>query len=134
MSLKNIKKLIYYYLSLLIIPNNLSATPLACPVCAVAIASGLGLSRTFGVKDGVIGIWTGALLLAISQGCVTFLRKKNTNKSKNYIFGNFCTPVGNVHIRRRCKIKPAESCKYLHTGIYDAHLYGEESKTASFRE
>ena len=77
MSLKNIKKLIYYYLSLLIIPNNLSATPLACPVCAVAIASGLGLSRTFGVKDGVIGIWAGALLLAISQGCVTFLRKKN---------------------------------------------------------
>ena len=69
----------YYFFNLffLLLPINLSATPIACPVCAVAIASGLGLSRTLGVKDAVVGVWAGALLLALSHGCVTFLKRKN---------------------------------------------------------
>lgn len=69
----------YYFFNLffLLLPIKLSATPIACPVCAVAIASGLGLSRTLGVKDAVVGVWAGALLLALSQGCVTFLKRKN---------------------------------------------------------
>lgn len=62
---------------LLLLSAEANSTPIACPVCAVAIASGLGLSRALGVKDAVVGVWVGALLLAISHGCVIFLRKKN---------------------------------------------------------
>lgn len=62
---------------LLLLSARANSTPIACPVCAVAIASGLGLSRVLGVKDAVVGVWVGALLLAISHGCVVFFRKKN---------------------------------------------------------
>ncbi len=35
-----------------------------CPICVVAIAGGLGLSRWLGVDDVVSSIWIGAFLLA----------------------------------------------------------------------
>lgn len=60
-----------------IIVKEARANPIACPMCAVAIASGLGLSRALGVSDTVIGIWTGAMLLALSHGFITYLKKKN---------------------------------------------------------
>ena len=53
------------------------ANPLACPVCAVAIASGLGISRALGVDDSVVGVWLGAILLALSQWTAYFFEKKN---------------------------------------------------------
>lgn len=62
-----------------IIAKKAGANPIACPMCAVAIASGLGLSRALGVSDTVIGIWTGAMLLALSHGLITYLKKKNIN-------------------------------------------------------
>lgn len=79
------KNFSYYFISFLflVLPIQANSTPIACPVCAVAIASGLGLSRTLGVKDVVVGVWAGALLLALSHGCVIFIRKKNI---KNIIF------------------------------------------------
>lgn len=57
--------------------SNSYANPLACPVCAVAIAGGLGISRTLGVDDSIIGIWLGAILLALSQWTAYFFEKKN---------------------------------------------------------
>ena len=53
------------------------ANPLACPVCAVAIAGGLGISRALGVDDSVVGVWLGAILLALSQWTAYFFEKKN---------------------------------------------------------
>lgn len=35
-----------------------------CPVCTIAIAAGLGLSRWLGVDDLITGTWLGALILA----------------------------------------------------------------------
>lgn len=57
--------------------NTVNAAPVACPVCAVAIAGGLGISRFLGVDDSVIGVWLGAGLLALSQWTVYFFEKKN---------------------------------------------------------
>ena len=59
--------------------RNLFANPIACPVCAVMIVSGLSISRLLGVNDYVVGIWTGALILAMSNGITIFLKKKNIN-------------------------------------------------------
>lgn len=60
-----------------VLAKKAGANPIACPMCAVAIASGLGLSRALGVSDTVIGLWTGAMLLALSHGLITYLKKKN---------------------------------------------------------
>ena len=69
------KGLLFYFLSL----TNVFANPIACPVCAVAIVSGLGISRMLGISDNVIGVWTGAILLAISNWLILLLKKKNIN-------------------------------------------------------
>ena len=63
----------------LLTSGTVFANPLACPVCTIAIAGGLGLSRMFGVDDTVIGVWIGAILLALSQWTVYYLEKKNIN-------------------------------------------------------
>lgn len=72
---------------ILFFPFKLFASPLACPVCAVAIAGGLGISRMLGVSDAVIGIWVGAALFALSQWTVYFFEKKNI---KNVIVKILC--------------------------------------------
>lgn len=72
-------KIITTLLTFLLTTTKVFANPVACPVCAVVIVSGLSISRFFGVKDCVVGIWLGALLLAISSGLVLLLKKKNIN-------------------------------------------------------
>ena len=63
----------------LVLSSKLFANPLACPVCAIAIVGGLGISRMLGVSDAVIGVWIGAGLFALSQWTVYFFEKKNIN-------------------------------------------------------
>lgn len=58
--------------------SNVLAQPV-CPVCVVAVAGGLGLSRWFGVDDIVSSIWIGALLMALVLWTISWLRKKNWN-------------------------------------------------------
>lgn len=50
-----------------------------CPVCVVAVAGGLGLSRWFGVDDIITSIWIGALLMALVLWTISWLRKKSWN-------------------------------------------------------
>lgn len=47
-----------------------------CPVCTVAVAGGLGLSRYLGVDDLITGIWLGGLLISISFWTLSWLQKK----------------------------------------------------------
>lgn len=49
------------------------------PVCAIGIASGLGISRWLGIDDLTLGLWIGALILSISVQFDVFLRKKGKN-------------------------------------------------------
>lgn len=62
---------------ILLLPVKSFANPLACAVCTVAIAGGLGISRMLGVNDMVIGVWVGAILLAFSQWTAYWLETKN---------------------------------------------------------
>lgn len=69
-----------YFLSLLVYVLStvaLQATPLMCTMCTAAVASGLAISKILGVDDTVIGIWTGAILLAMSEWALFWLDKKN---------------------------------------------------------
>lgn len=47
-----------------------------CPVCTVAVAGGLGLSRWLGIDDTISGLWIGALILSISFWLSRWLEKK----------------------------------------------------------
>ncbi|MEI7452226.1 MAG: hypothetical protein WCK37_03400 [Candidatus Falkowbacteria bacterium] len=50
-----------------------------CPVCVVAVAAGVGLSRYLGVDDVLTGIWIGGLLLSISLWTIDWLVIKKWN-------------------------------------------------------
>lgn len=47
-----------------------------CPVCTIAIAGGVGLSRWLGVDDSVSGIWVGALIISSIIWLLHWLDKK----------------------------------------------------------
>ena len=46
------------------------------PICAIGIASGLGISRWLGIDDMTLGLWIGALILSFSIQFNIFLDKK----------------------------------------------------------
>ena len=48
-----------------------------CPLCAVAVGAGLGLSRWFGVDDTTSGIWIGGLIVSLIMWTENWLEKKN---------------------------------------------------------
>lgn len=50
-----------------------------CPVCSVAVAGGVGLSRWLGIDDSISGIWIGGLILSLVLWCLNYLKKKNIN-------------------------------------------------------
>lgn len=50
-----------------------------CPVCVVAVAAGVGLSRYLGVDDVLSGIWIGGLLWSMSIWTVDWLANKKWN-------------------------------------------------------
>jgi len=48
-----------------------------CPVCVVAVGAGVGIAEEFGVDDTIIGLWVGALIIAMAWWTVNWLIKKN---------------------------------------------------------
>lgn len=50
-----------------------------CPICTVAVAGGLGLSRYFGIDDSIIGIWSGGLMVSVTMWTLDWLNRKNFN-------------------------------------------------------
>ncbi|MFA6428904.1 MAG: hypothetical protein WCV84_00190 [Patescibacteria group bacterium] len=47
-----------------------------CPVCAVAVGAGIGLSRWLGVDDTITGLWVGGLTMAFAMWTINWLDKK----------------------------------------------------------
>lgn len=47
-----------------------------CPVCTIAIAGGVGLSRWLGIDDAVSGIWIGGLIISSAIWFLNWLDKK----------------------------------------------------------
>ncbi|MDR3289732.1 MAG: hypothetical protein LBT02_00405 [Rickettsiales bacterium] len=60
--------------------SSVSAAPLPCAVCAIAIASGLGIARNLGVSETALGVWIGAFLFVLSRWTISWLEKKNIKK------------------------------------------------------
>lgn len=57
-----------------------------CPICTIAVAGGLGLSRYFGIDDSILGIWTGGLMLSLTFWTLDWLSKKNRKVPKFLVF------------------------------------------------
>ena len=50
-----------------------------CPICTVAVAAGLGLSRYLGIDDAVSSVWIGGIILSVSFWSLDWLTKKKIN-------------------------------------------------------
>lgn len=48
-----------------------------CPICTVAVAGGLGISRWIGIDDSVMGIWIGGLILSSGFWMADWVGKKS---------------------------------------------------------
>jgi hypothetical protein len=48
-----------------------------CPLCTIAVAGGVGLSRWLGVDDTITGLWVGGLIVSMIGWTIDWLKKKN---------------------------------------------------------
>lgn len=57
-----------------------------CPLCVVAVAGGLELSRWLKIDDLITGLWIGGLIVSLIYWTIDVLNKKNINfKLKNLL-------------------------------------------------
>lgn len=56
-----------------LVPTAVSAF---CPVCTVAVAAGLGLSRYFKIDDLITGMWIGALMVSLTFWMFNWMKSK----------------------------------------------------------
>lgn len=71
------KNNLYYFLSFfafLLLPLSTQAV---CPVCTVAVAGGVGLSRWLGIDDAITGLWIGGLAVSLIAWTINWMNKKN---------------------------------------------------------
>jgi hypothetical protein len=47
-----------------------------CPLCTIAVASGLGFSRWLGIDDSISGLWIGGLTVSMIFWTISFWDKK----------------------------------------------------------
>lgn len=70
------------FLGLIIAPRVFAM----CPVCAIAVGAGVGLSRYLGVDDLITGLWVGALTVSMIMWTINWFNKKNIKfKFKNLV-------------------------------------------------
>jgi hypothetical protein len=62
--------------SLMIMLVNPSVAMVVCPICTVAAAGGLGISRYLGVDDFITGIWIGGLIVSSGLWLADWLTKR----------------------------------------------------------
>lgn len=71
----------YKFLSFLLLSSTFFLVPrpvlAVCPICTVAVAGGLGVSRYFGIDDSIIGIWSGGLMVSLTLWTLDWLARKN---------------------------------------------------------
>jgi len=47
-----------------------------CPVCTIAVGTGVGLCRYLGVDDLISGVWIGGLLMSLTIWTINWLNRK----------------------------------------------------------
>jgi hypothetical protein len=50
-----------------------------CPVCTIAVAAGVGLSRWLGIDDTITGLWIGGFTVSLIMWTLNWFEKKNYN-------------------------------------------------------
>jgi len=48
-----------------------------CPICTIAVGTGVGLSRWLGIDDSITGLWVGGLTVSMITWTISWLDKKN---------------------------------------------------------
>lgn len=48
-----------------------------CPVCFVAVSSGVGLCRWLGIEDDITGLWIGGMIISLIIWTLDWMKKKN---------------------------------------------------------
>jgi hypothetical protein len=82
------KKIFFAVLSLFLFFGR--AVHAFCPVCTIAVAGGVGLSRWLGVDDTVTGLWIGGLTVSMIAWTLDWFQKKNIH----FYAEKFITIVG----------------------------------------
>lgn len=70
------KKIIILTIFLFLLAGKAEAV---CPVCVVAVSSGVGLCRWLGVDDLISGVWIGGLTVSIIMWSLNWLKNKKIN-------------------------------------------------------
>lgn len=71
------KKILSSLLTALTFLSLASPAQAVCPICTVAVAGGLGLSRWLGIDDSIMGIWIGGLILSSGFWMADWASKKS---------------------------------------------------------
>lgn len=71
------KKLSKLFLTTILLLSSIKQAQAVCPVCTVAVAGGLGISRWIGIDDSVMGIWIGGLILSSGFWMADWASKKS---------------------------------------------------------
>lgn len=50
-----------------------------CPICSVAVGAGVGLTRSLGVDDAIVGLWIGGLTVSMIFWTISWFEKKKIN-------------------------------------------------------
>jgi len=84
----NMKKLPIYLVSIVIVSFLFAKKALAvCPICTIAVGTGVGFSRWLGIDDAISGLWIGGLIVSMITWTESWLEKKNI-RFKGRIFAN----------------------------------------------
>ncbi|MBU0722022.1 hypothetical protein KKA93_01010 [Patescibacteria group bacterium] len=82
------KKILIYFLFVFAISFLFAKKALAiCPICTIAVGTGVGFSRWLGVNDTITGLWLGGFIVSIIAWTESWLEKKNI-RFKGRIFAN----------------------------------------------
>lgn len=72
-------KKLFFGLTLVLV-NFIFFTKIAiavCPVCTVAVGTGIGFSRWLGIDDSITGLWLGGLIVSLIIWTLNWFDKKN---------------------------------------------------------
>lgn len=74
--MSKMKKIISSSLVAITLLSLASPVKAVCPICTVAVAGGLGVSRWLGIDDSIMGIWIGGLILSSGFWMADWASKK----------------------------------------------------------
>ncbi len=74
MKKNNLKIFLFALLTILIF--DLQKTFAVCPICTVAIGTGVGFTRYIGIDDTITGLWIGGFIVSSGLWLASFLKNK----------------------------------------------------------